>query len=414
MVVAQVGVIATLMGIDAWRKRVRPRSNKFPRVEPIDVDVHDSTTTIYTFGEDLYADMLAAIRGAKRKVLFESYIVKNDSLGEEFKQALIEAAERGVAVHVVYDGFANLVVPRKFFDFPPSVHVIRYPALRVGLLLLNVRKSGRDHRKILVVDGEVGFVGGYNVGALYATQWRDTHLRVRGAATWELENAFVDLWNRLRAPEQPLLDDPGTSVWEPRIRTQRNVPEQLTYPIRGMYLEAIDRAQHHIYVTQAYFIPDRDILEGLLKAARARCRGLHPGAGGLQPRGRRLAVPWLLRHVAAQRGAAVVVPARDGARQDGHHRRPLEHDRDGQHRPAEPDRQLRDQPGDHRRRVRGRDGAGVRERPLERATARAGRVVRAADRGEGERAGPGSAATAAVTRRHGASAGAAAPVCSES
>jgi cardiolipin synthase A/B len=267
MVVAQVGVIASLMGIDAWRKRVRPRSNKFPRVEPIDVDVRDSTTTIYTFGEDLYADMLAAIRGAKRKVLFESYIVKNDSLGEEFKQALIEAAERGVAVHVVYDGFANMVVPRKFFDFPPSVHVIRYPALRVGLLLLNVRKSGRDHRKILVVDGEVGFVGGYNVGALYATQWRDTHLRVRGAATWELENAFVDLWNRLRAPEQPLLDDPGSSVWEPRIRTQRNVPEQLTYPIRGMYLEAIDRAQHHIYVTQAYFIPDRDILEALLKAA---------------------------------------------------------------------------------------------------------------------------------------------------
>ena len=267
MVVAQVGVIASLMGIDAWRTRVRPRSNKFPRVEPIDVDVRDSTTTIYTFGEDLYTDMLAAIRGAKRKVLFESYIVKNDSLGEEFKQALIEAAERGVAVHVVYDGFANMVVPRKFFDFPPSVHVIRYPALRVGLLLFNVRKSGRDHRKILVVDGEVGFVGGYNVGALYATQWRDTHLRVRGAATWELENAFVDLWNRLRAPEQPLLDDPGTSVWEPRIRTQRNVPEQLTYPIRGMYLEAIDRAQHHIYVTQAYFIPDRDILEALLRAA---------------------------------------------------------------------------------------------------------------------------------------------------
>ena len=267
MVVAQLGVIAALMGIDAWRKRVRPRSNRFPRVEPIDVDVRDSSTTIYTFGEDLYADMLAAIRGAKRRVLFESYIVKNDRLGNEFKQALIEAAERGVDVHVVYDGFANLVVPRSFFDFPPSVHVIRYPALRLGLLLFNVRKSGRDHRKILVVDGDVGFVGGYNVGALYATQWRDTHLRISGPAAWELENAFVDLWNRLRAPHQPALDDPGSEVWEPRIRTQRNVPEQLVYPIRGMYLEAIDRAQHHIYVTQAYFIPDRDILEGLLKAS---------------------------------------------------------------------------------------------------------------------------------------------------
>ena len=267
MLVAQLAVIAGLMGIDAWRKRVRPRSNRFPHVEPIDVDVNDSTATIYTFGEDLYADMLAAIRGAKHQVLLESYIVKDDSLGQEFKQALIDAAERGVSVHVVYDGFANLVVPRQFFDFPPSVHVIRYPAFRIGLLLFNVRKSGRDHRKILVVDRDVGFVGGYNIGALYATQWRDTHLRVRGASAWELENAFVDLWNRLRAPEQPLLDDPGTSVWEPRIRTQRNVPEQLVYPIRGMYLEALDRAQNHIYITQAYFIPDRDILDALLKAA---------------------------------------------------------------------------------------------------------------------------------------------------
>jgi cardiolipin synthase len=170
-------------------------------------------------------------------------------------------------VFVVYDGFANLVVSRSFFEFPADVNVIRYPALRPGLIFMNVRKSGRDHRKILVVDGDVGFVGGYNVGDLYATKWRDTHLRVRGPAVWELENAFIDLWNRLRAPWQLPLPDPGTHVWEPKIRTQRNLPERLVYPIRGMYLEAIDRALHHIYVTQAYFIPDRDILEGLLKAA---------------------------------------------------------------------------------------------------------------------------------------------------
>ncbi len=264
---AQLATVATLMGIDSWRKRVRPRRNTFPRRDPVDVGVAGSTTTIYTFGEDLYAAMLDAIQGARRRVMFESYIIKNDEVGRQFKDALIEAAERGVEVYVVVDGFANLVVPRGFFRFPPSVQVIRYPALRLGLLLLNVRKSGRDHRKILVVDGEVGFVGGYNIGALYATQWRDTHMRIRGDAVWELQNAFVDLWNRLRSPEQPRLEDPGTSVWEPKIRTQRNVPEQLVYPIRGMYLEAIDRAQHHIYVTQAYFIPDRDILDALLKAA---------------------------------------------------------------------------------------------------------------------------------------------------
>jgi cardiolipin synthase len=267
MVLAQLAVIATLIGIDSWRKRIRPKSNQFPRTEPADIAVHDSVATIYTYGEDLYADMLAAIRGAKHRVLFESYIIKNDNVGHEFKQALCQAAERGVDVFVVYDGFANLVVPRSFFEFQADVNVIRYPALRPGLVFMNVRKSGRDHRKILVVDGEVGFVGGYNVGDLYATKWRDTHLRVRGPAVWELENAFIDLWNRLRAPWQLPLPDPGSDAWEPKIRTQRNLPERLVFPIRGMYLEAIDRAQHHIYITQAYFIPDRDILEGLLKAA---------------------------------------------------------------------------------------------------------------------------------------------------
>src|SRR5262245_56273385 len=152
MLAAQAVVITTLMGIDSWRKRVRPKQDQFPRTEPADVAVADSVATVYTFGEDLYADMLAAIRGAKHQVMFESYIVKGDDVGAEFKQALSEAAERGVEVYVVYDGFANLVVPRQFFEFPRSVHVIRYPAFRVGLLFLNLRKSGRDHRKLLVVD----------------------------------------------------------------------------------------------------------------------------------------------------------------------------------------------------------------------------------------------------------------------
>src|SRR4051794_19986740 len=159
------------MAIDNWRKRVRPRSNTFPRSDPVEVDVRESTTTIYTFGEDLYADMLAAINGATKRVMLESYIIKSDAVGRQFKQALCDAAARGVEVFVVYDGFANLVVPRSFFAFPPGVHVIRYPVFRPAVLFLNVRKSGRDHRKILVVDGEVGFVGGYNIGTLYATKW---------------------------------------------------------------------------------------------------------------------------------------------------------------------------------------------------------------------------------------------------
>jgi len=265
---AQAATVGGLIGVDSWRKRMRPRQATFPRTEPAEVPLGESLTTVYSYGTVLYEDMLEAIDGARERVLFESFIVKDDEVGQRFKAALIAAAERGVEVFVIYGAFANLVVRRAFFDFPPSVNGVRHPAVNPGMLLLDVRKSGRDHRKLLVVDGEIGFVGGYNVGSAYATQWRDTHLRVRGPSAWELENAFVDFWNQHRAPTQPALPEHGSTLWEPSLRVHRNVPSQLIYPIRGMYLEAIDRATERISITQPYFIPDRAMVRALLAAAR--------------------------------------------------------------------------------------------------------------------------------------------------
>src|SRR4051812_11271018 len=247
---------------------MRPLRATFPRTEAADLPLGESSVTVYTYGTVLYENMLAAIEDARERVLFESFIVKDDEVGQRFKTALIAAAERGVEVFVIYDAFANLVVRRAFFDFPPSVNVVRYPAFNPGMLLLDVRKSGRDHRKLLVVDGEIGFVGGYNIGSAFATQWRDTHLRVTGPSAWELENAFVDFWNEHRAPTQPELPERGSTSWEPSLRVHRNVPSQLIYPIRAMYLEAIDRATERISITQPYFIPDRAMRRALLAAAR--------------------------------------------------------------------------------------------------------------------------------------------------
>ena len=264
----QLGVILTLVGIDAWRKRVRPRSAQFPHSEPASAAIGASGVTAYSYGEDLYAAMLAAIRGARERIMFETFIWKGDEVGQEFKDELVRAADRGVEVYVVYDAFANLVVPSSFKRFPPSLHVLEYPVFPPGWRFYDIRRTGRDHRKILVVDGEIGFVGGYNIGSMYATQWRDTHVRIEGSSVWDLQNAFVDFWNMRRTPELPLLDDPGTTQWESRIRVHRNVPRAWLFPIRGMYLEAFDRAQHHIYLTQAYFIPDEDFLGSLLAAAR--------------------------------------------------------------------------------------------------------------------------------------------------
>lgn len=262
-------VTAVLMTVDARRKhRTDDDAITFPRLPPISEKIGDSTLTVFTYGRDLFDAMLAEIRGAQQEILLESYIWKGDEVGEEFKRAVIEAAERGVRVHVIFDSFANLVVKRSFKRFPPGVHVLRYPFFNPWILVLRIRKTGRDHRKILVVDRKVGFVGGYNIGSDYATKWRDTHLRIEGPLTWELNNAFVDFWNLHRDRGMPELPDPGAVQWEPRVRAHRNAPIHLSFPIRNMYLDAIDRASRSIAITQAYFIPDHDILAALLRAAQ--------------------------------------------------------------------------------------------------------------------------------------------------
>lgn len=267
---AQLTVVVSLMTTSKVRTLLRgKRSTTFPVTPPTTLPVGErDRVTTFTFGADLFDDMLAAIEAAEHRILFETYIWKGDAVGARFKKALIDAAARGVDVHVIYDGFANLVVRPAFLRLPPPIKVLRYPVFAAGLRVLSPRRYGRDHRKILVVDGSVGYVGGYNVGSLYATEWRDTHVRLEGPAVWNLDNAFVDFWNLRKGKSLDRLPDHGASSWEPHIRAHRNIPGQLLFPIRGMYLEAIDRARDHIAITAAYFLPDRDILSGLLDAAR--------------------------------------------------------------------------------------------------------------------------------------------------
>ncbi|MBM7847046.1 phospholipase D-like domain-containing protein [Arthrobacter roseus] len=271
MLGTQAVVIAALVATDAIKKHYRSRGNRFPRPGSFEGQVSETRTKVFTYGEDLYEDMIASIRGAKHTVLLETYIWKNDSVGQEFKEALTEAAERGVDVYVIYDGFANLVVRPSFFRFHPKINVYRFPVLRASILLTNIRGTGFDHRKVLVVDDEIGYVGGYNIGAMYASQWRDTHLRIMGRSVWELREAFAAVWNHaVRQPHAPL-PDRSAGFWEPRLRAVNNIPSKLVFPIRGLYLDSINRAMNHIYITTAYFIPDQQILGALLEA---RARGV--------------------------------------------------------------------------------------------------------------------------------------------
>ncbi|NNG18210.1 phosphatidylserine/phosphatidylglycerophosphate/cardiolipin synthase family protein [Naumannella sp. ID2617S] len=261
----QLGTMLVLLLIDTHRKRDR-KPVRFPKLAPVPVTVGDSRLTVYTYGQDLYDDMLAAIDQAQHTIYLETFIFKGDRVGRQFKRALLRAATRGVEVHLVVDEFANLVVPRRFFRFGPDVQVLQHPLVTASWDFWHPRNSGRNHRKLMVVDSKVGFIGGYNIGALYATDWRDTHCRVTGEAVGELENAFVDYWNLVKGRSRPALESSAPRSWYSPVKVHRNVPRQMIYPIRYMYLEAIDRASERIWLTHAYLIPDEDMIRALVSA----------------------------------------------------------------------------------------------------------------------------------------------------
>lgn len=258
-----------LMIVDSIRKHRNDLDVDVTRLTdgPISVGINGSQATLFTNGADLYDDMLREIEAAKEFIYLETFIWKADKIGKRFKDAVIAASKRGVKVFVGFDSFANLVVSSEFKKFPEHINVLQFPLYQAGIPSL--RTLARNHRKLLVIDHTIGYVGGFNIGSLYRTQWRDTHIRFDGEAVWDLENAFIDFWNMYRNPSdprQPEIADHGSGEWDPMIRTHRNLPGQLVFPIRNMYLEAIDRAVSHIYITQGYFIPDKDMTRRLLNA----------------------------------------------------------------------------------------------------------------------------------------------------
>lgn len=265
----QVAAVALVTTVDERRKRREPPTGEFPHFDPKQAAVDNTEITTYTFGHDLYDDMLKAIDSAKETVFFETYIWKADDIGRRFREAIIRAAERGVETYVIVDTFGNLNQDPRFRYFPniDTLHVLRFPFIRPDRMFGIIRRSGLDHRKILTVDSEISFVGGYNIGQLYADHWRDTHIRLKGPQTWELENAFVDMWNAHRPRGEKRLTDKGTTEWSSRVRAVQNLPVRLSYPIRSLYLEALDRSASHAWITMGYFIPDRDLQEALIAAS---------------------------------------------------------------------------------------------------------------------------------------------------
>lgn len=251
------------------KRREEPRES-FPREEQpeIELESSDERFKLYLDYEGLYEAMLEEIEQARHTIFVETFIWKDDEVGRRFMEALARKAREGVEVYATFDGLASL--PTSSERFPEEVHALRFRPLSVfkPASLLNPYNYVRSHRKILAVDGRVAFLGGFNIGAVYKTGWRDTHMRVRGDLVPEIEEAFTGFWNEQRTRDLPEITlSREERDWNPATVLRINDPTLGLFPIRAMFFGPIKRAKRHIYLTSVYFVPARAIKDALIDAA---------------------------------------------------------------------------------------------------------------------------------------------------
>lgn len=214
-----IGIVVALqliliVVITVLNKRRKERHQPYTPIPLPELEIEGANLNIYMEGDTLFVDMLAAIEAAQESVFFETFIWRNDEIGQQFKEAFVKKAQEGVPVYLIYDWLGNSTLGGSSLNFPkiPNLHVMGFfPITRVRHFF-NPARWSVTHRKMLIVDKQLGFVGGFNIGKEYMYEWRDTHLRFSGAGVDGLEYAFVDFWNVYRTKRLPRVAIPQTKV----------------------------------------------------------------------------------------------------------------------------------------------------------------------------------------------------------
>lgn len=236
-------------------------------------------------GPQTMASMMAAIRSARDHVNLETYIFDEDAVGIAFAELLMERQRAGVQVNIIYDAVGTIGTPQAFFDNmrAAGIALVAFNPVNPLKLLGPWEPNNRDHRKILVVDGTVAFIGGVNISNTYANSslfrskakkggkvgWRDTHIRIEGPAVAPLQWVFVNAWAQQKAPDMaaknyfPKLSESGNKL----VRILASSPDG-DQEIYRAYVLAINGAQKSVHITAAYFVPDEQILQALAAAAQ--------------------------------------------------------------------------------------------------------------------------------------------------
>ncbi len=272
-----------------YRKKLRlrdPELDRFKRLILYNLNEAEAVLTdnndirIFTDGREKFKTLLAEMDHARNYIHVQYYIIKNDELWKEIEEVLVRKARQGVEIRVLFDSMGCRGMHHSDWARleKAGIKVAEFFPALLGKLQLRV--NYRNHRKIVVIDGRIGFVGGFNVGREYIGKdkkfgyWRDTHVCIEGSAVTSLAVRFVLDWN-YAARENLFLEDRlfeiPTYVRNGRDPVQiiSSGPDSRSQEIRNNYLRLIHMARKNIYIQTPYFIPDDDIRDALEIAAKS-------------------------------------------------------------------------------------------------------------------------------------------------
>jgi len=238
-------------------------------------------------GPATYRAMLAAIAAARDHINMETYILEDDEIGRQFATALLARQAAGVQVNLLHDSVGTIATPRTFFQrlIDGGINVLEFNPINPAKVREDWTINQRDHRKLLIIDGRIAFLGGINISSVYSggslrskptpgnpgdLAWRDTDLQIMGPAVAELQKLFLASWAEQQGP--PLAESryfpPPIHAGPHVVRIIGSSPKEEFSQIYATLLSAIGSAENSVHITNAYFVPDPQLLTALESAAQ--------------------------------------------------------------------------------------------------------------------------------------------------
>lgn len=240
----------------------------------------DNDVKFIVDGKEKFRLLMEDMKMARKSIHIQYYIIKDDEVFTAMRKILLEKVREGVEVRILFDGMGGRFVRKKVWKELEAQGIETAEFFPPIFGKLNLRINYRNHRKIVVIDGKTGYVGGFNVAREYIGldekfgYWRDTHMRITGSSVSALQARFILDWNfaakkRTLSFEKYMEEpDPRPGVCCP-MQIVTSGPDSLVQSIRNTYLRLIHKAKHSIYIQTPYFIPDEAIMSALMIAVRS-------------------------------------------------------------------------------------------------------------------------------------------------